>query len=103
MWLLIIFILLVKDLIDCSNVSNTAKKRAKLKTGSVSRRTIVKLCQYVVIVAKSENIRDENFRNPELLEFDKNKLKVGKSPIKDIIKVDENKMILLKTKMRSSL
>ncbi|MCX6721515.1 MAG: hypothetical protein NT026_02880 [Candidatus Staskawiczbacteria bacterium] len=101
--LIIVFTSLVRDLIDCNNVSKKARNKAKLTAGRVSKRVIAKLCQYVFMIEKSEKTSDENRKNPDWLTSDRSILKDGKNPAREKNRVIENKMILLKTKRRSSL
>jgi len=100
---LIIFISLVKDLIDCRNVSKTAKNNAKLIAGKVCKRVIAKLFQYIVTVEKSENISEEKLKNPDCFKSEKSILNAGKKAIKDKTIVVEKIIRCLKTKNRSSL
>ena len=100
---IIVLIFFVRDLTDCKNTSNTARNIARLTAGSVSKRIITKLCQYVVIDEKSENIKEKKLRNPDWLKSDKSIFKDGTNPNIDAANVMEKIIILLKTKMRSSL
>jgi hypothetical protein len=103
LWLLIILIFFVKTLIDSKNVSKIAKNNAKLTAGRVSRRIIAKLCQYVATDGKSENIKEEKFKNPDWLKSDKSIFKDGMNNNKDPASVIEKIMILLEIKWRSFL
>ena len=88
---------------DCKSISKTARNSAKLKAGRVSKRIIVKLCQYVATVEKSEKIKEKKFKNPDLLKSDKSILRDGTNPAKDPTSITEKIITFLKTKRRSSL
>lgn len=71
--------------------------------GRVSKRIIEKLCQYVKTLEKSENIKDENCKNPDELKSADTAVKEGISPATEAINITEKIKSLLKTKRRSSL
>lgn len=98
-----ILIFFAKDLIDCKNINKTAKNSAKLKAGKVSKRIMLKLCQWVATVEKSENIREKKRKNPEWEKSDESIFIDGTNAAKDPVSVIEKIIILLKTKRRSSL
>lgn len=99
----IILIFFVKDLIDCKSIKTRARNKAKLTAGRVSKRIIIKLCQYVATEEKSENIKEKKLINPDWLISDESILKDGISATKDPASVIEKIIILFKTKIRCSL
>ena len=98
-----ILIFFVNDLADCKSITNSAKQSTRLRAGKVSRRIIVKLCQYAVTYEKSENNKEKKCIKPDWPRSAASILKDGIRANKDPTNNTEKTMILLKTKRRSLL